>query len=421
MIQMHYIDGMCCPFIHCDIADGARSKTTARPSPCSRFQPATSVAHRAPHPQGLRLRLARPAARTTLAATLEHLLALLYNTGLPIPPVQNPGAPDMPVQMGDRKESMLSHYPGTDEPEDPPAADAAQAAQWLRAMRTAMDTKPKEEQDDRPLETQRRVYPGAGRRSQFTYHSCLWFPLLSVSEYEVLQNSVQVDGLLEPIVLLDNLILDGRHRLKACLDGDTLPRFRNFAEVAAGLAPIAWILAKNLHRRHLTDDQALAIVTTANGERLRVEAAARQTEGGKQGGKKVRQDSGEGFTQRDHAKEHANSTAGQLAEQAKVSRHKAEQAVAVSKAAPDLLEQVANGELKLKAPTPKVTAVKAASNASLNGILRRAVIGCARPSIESSPGPAKRSWAVSCTYCGRSSFKSEGATSGLITPPTPYS
>ena len=45
---------------------------------------------------------------------------------------------------------------------------------------------------------------------------------------------------------------------------------------------------------------------------------------------------------------HANSTVGQLAADAKVSHHKAAQTVTVGKAAPDLLDQVARGAMKLK-------------------------------------------------------------------------
>ena len=56
----------------------------------------------------------------------------------------------------------------------------------------------------------------------------------------------------------------------------------------------------------------------------------------------------------------ARSTVGQIAEEAKVSHHKAAQAVTVGKVAPDLLEQVAKGEVKLKDAAAKVKAAKAA-------------------------------------------------------------
>ena len=154
---------------------------------------------------------------------------------------------------------------------------------------------------------------------------CLWFPLLSVSAYEELSNSVKFDGLLEPIILLDGQILDGRHRLKACLEGDTPPRFHNFDEVAAGLSPINWVLARNLYRRHLTDDQALAIVTTANGERLL--ARGRRAKNGRRKTWRSRQEeklgrSGSSF-QRTIGEMHASSAVGQLAADAKSTLHTA--------------------------------------------------------------------------------------------------
>jgi ParB-like chromosome segregation protein Spo0J len=167
---------------------------------------------------------------------------------------------------------------------------------------------------------------------------CLWFPELDVTSYEELENSIIFDGLLEPIILLDGHILDGRHRLKVCLEVDVLPRFRNY-DAAASV--IDWVLAKNLYRRHLTDTQALAIALTANGERLRVEAAGRKTEGGKQGGrgkkKNLPQVSAEGFP----------DTRDQLAELAGTSRYKAEQALRLFEQSPALLEQVTKGETTL--------------------------------------------------------------------------
>ena len=164
---------------------------------------------------------------------------------------------------------------------------------------------------------------------------------------------------------MDNLIFDGRHRLKACLDSETTPRFRNFAEVAAGLSPIDWVLAKNLYRRHLTEDQALAIVTTANGERLLGEGAARKTEGRKEGGrghkKNSDQKSDPSLAAATLTHKNARSRVGRIAADAKSTRHKAAQALAVQKAAPELLEQVAKGEMKLKAAHAKVKTVKAPS------------------------------------------------------------
>lgn len=63
--------------------------------------------------------------------------------------------------------------------------------------------------------------------------------------------SIQKLGLLEPIVTYDGQVLDGRHRLEACEQVGVAPRFEPYD----GDNPIQYALAKNLHRRHLTEGQ----------------------------------------------------------------------------------------------------------------------------------------------------------------------
>jgi hypothetical protein len=173
---------------------------------------------------------------------------------------------------------------------------------------------------------------------------CLWFPGISITTYEELSDSIRDEGLLEPIVLLNNQILDGRNRLKACLETDTLPRFRRY--IGTETSAIEWVLAKNLYRRHLNDEQALGVVIKANAERTRLQAAQKQEQGRKQGGrghkKNLDLNSGPSLQAK-----HANSTAGQIAEQAHASRYKAEQALKVQKQDPALLDQVIAGNMSL--------------------------------------------------------------------------
>jgi ParB-like chromosome segregation protein Spo0J len=73
----------------------------------------------------------------------------------------------------------------------------------------------------------------------------------SYSAFGELVASIKEEGLREPIVILDDAILDGRNRYNACLAAGVDPVFRPFT----GDDPVRFVLAANVHRRHLTDSQ----------------------------------------------------------------------------------------------------------------------------------------------------------------------
>jgi len=107
------------------------------------------------------------------------------------------------------------------------------------------------------------------------------FPLIEGGEFDELVEDIRVNGVREVITLLDGKILDGRNRyraMQALLDSAamlgegwgsdagkrmrteqlvparTLWPFEDFDEERGG-EPLTFVLSKNLHRRHLTDDQ----------------------------------------------------------------------------------------------------------------------------------------------------------------------
>ena len=92
-------------------------------------------------------------------------------------------------------------------------------------------------------------------------------PLIEGQAYADLVASIKASGLHDTITLLDGMILDGRNRYRACLDAGIEPR----TAVFEGDDPVAFVVAKNLHRRHLTVGQrALAVAklaTLSKGER----------------------------------------------------------------------------------------------------------------------------------------------------------
>ncbi len=191
------------------------------------------------------------------------------------------------------------------------------------------------------------------------------FPRLPVEgqDFKDLVTSIEATGLLEPIVMDGDMLLDGRNRLAACAQAKVEPRFVQFRDITDGGQDVSmWIMGKNIHRRHLTQDQKAVAWT----EYYRVESELlakankdaskfKKGQSGNPSGKtkeQVRTESCEP-AKRDFKKEHANSTAGQIAEKVNVSHQKVSQAIKLAKAAdtnPEAkaaLEKVKSGALPL--------------------------------------------------------------------------
>ena len=78
------------------------------------------------------------------------------------------------------------------------------------------------------------------------------FPEMSEQEFADLLEDIKINGLLEPIVLYEEKVLDGRHRLRACQMAGIEPRFEKWSN---GESPATYVVSKNLHRRHLNTSQ----------------------------------------------------------------------------------------------------------------------------------------------------------------------
>jgi len=81
---------------------------------------------------------------------------------------------------------------------------------------------------------------------------CLAIPEMSDSEFQELKGDISGSGLLEPIVMFDGKILDGRHRYKACLELGIEPWFKDYDGPDSALD---YVISLNLRRRHLTESQ----------------------------------------------------------------------------------------------------------------------------------------------------------------------
>jgi ParB-like chromosome segregation protein Spo0J len=84
-------------------------------------------------------------------------------------------------------------------------------------------------------------------------------PAMTEDEFLALVADIKQNGVREPVVLFENMILDGRHRLKACallgVDPRTPREFTGTEEEAR-----AFVISANLHRRHLKGEQKRELI-----------------------------------------------------------------------------------------------------------------------------------------------------------------
>ena len=77
------------------------------------------------------------------------------------------------------------------------------------------------------------------------------FPLMSDEEFTALCQDIKANGLAEPIITYEGRILDGRNRFRAC----KAVGVTSWMEAWDGTDPFAYVLSKNLIRRHLDASQ----------------------------------------------------------------------------------------------------------------------------------------------------------------------
>lgn len=87
------------------------------------------------------------------------------------------------------------------------------------------------------------------------------FPLFSNDDLKELTKDIKENGLLNPVVLFENQVLDGRNRLLACGLSGVEPKFTQW--VQNGTSPLSWVISQNLFRRQLTAGQKAAVAVEA--------------------------------------------------------------------------------------------------------------------------------------------------------------
>lgn len=80
---------------------------------------------------------------------------------------------------------------------------------------------------------------------------CSAFPEMLKHEFNKLKGSIKRHGQEMPIMMLDGQVLDGRHRMKACLELNVEPITQEYS----GSDPLGFVMMMNLERRHLSTSQ----------------------------------------------------------------------------------------------------------------------------------------------------------------------
>lgn len=104
-------------------------------------------------------------------------------------------------------------------------------------------------------------------------------------EFEELCADVKKRGLVHPIIVFENQILDGWHRYRACLRTHSQPKFLPMP----GKDPVDFVISTNIHRRNLSGAQRGIIVTLlhnwkSKGRPLKNEPAQSNAQMAKQAG-----------------------------------------------------------------------------------------------------------------------------------------
>lgn len=81
------------------------------------------------------------------------------------------------------------------------------------------------------------------------------FPMLLPQELAEMAESIRREGLINPCVMQDDVLLDGRNRLAACKIAGVAPKFIEYE----GESPVAFIIGANLARRHMDKGQKIAL------------------------------------------------------------------------------------------------------------------------------------------------------------------
>jgi ParB-like chromosome segregation protein Spo0J len=103
---------------------------------------------------------------------------------------------------------------------------------------------------------------------------------MTADDFAALMSDIKENGLINPIVLFENQILDGKHRYKACLELNIELKLETFT--GSDEQALHYVISQNIARRHLLTGQKAALAINAKKE-FEAIAAKKQKEAGKLG------------------------------------------------------------------------------------------------------------------------------------------
>jgi N6-adenosine-specific RNA methylase IME4 len=160
------------------------------------------------------------------------------------------------------------------------------------------------------------------------------FPMISGDAWTEFLDNIRTNRQRQKIVRIrigsSWQILDGRNRLRACLELGVEPLFRDFGdEPGDGSDPIAFVISENIHRRHL-DETARAFVGLELVPMYEAQARERQSIGGEQKGKLNLAEAEKG-TATEHAARAVNVSSASIKHAQTVKRDAAPEVLAASR------------------------------------------------------------------------------------------
>ena len=151
-----------------------------------------------------------------------------------------------------------------------------------------------------------------------------------------------------PIEIKNNFILDGRHRWRAAKETGLTEVPIKEIKLNKNESERDYIIQAAILRRHLTDDQLIALATAVYEVEAKESRTEQQSEAGKKGGRGNKKEENDALsTENKSKKPKKDRKRTEVAKKYKVSERQLQKMLELKKHSPELFAKVKNGDLKL--------------------------------------------------------------------------